>query len=146
MRFNHPIFFFSKKEKEQIVSAIQEAERNTSGEVRVHLERKVKGDILEHAGKLFEKIGMTRTKDRNGVLILLVTKDKRFVILGDKGIHEKVPANFWDDAAKLMEDRFKKGEFAEGIAQAVLRAGEKLKAHFPRLADDKNELPDDISH
>ena len=88
---------------------------------------------------------MTRTKDRNGVLIFLATGDKRFVILGDKGIHEKVPADFWDDSAKLMEDHFKKGDFAEGVAQAVLRAGEKLKVFSPHQADDKNELSDGIS-
>jgi uncharacterized membrane protein len=142
----YPNFFFTKAEKKKIVSAIQEAERNTSGEVRVHLERHVKGDILEHAKKVFEKIGMTKTKDRNGVLVFLATRDKRFAILGDQGINEKVPSTFWDDAARLMSNHFKKGEFAEGISKAILLAGEKLKAFFPRQADDKNELSDEISY
>jgi uncharacterized membrane protein len=142
----YPGFFFTKAEKSRIVSAVQEAERGTSGEIRVHLERHVKGDLLEHAKQVFERIGMADTKDRNGVLIFLVLRDKQVAILGDKGIHEKVPADFWNEELALMQSFFRKGEFAEGISQAILRAGEKLKAFFPRQTDDKNELPDRISY
>ncbi|OQA55526.1 MAG: hypothetical protein BWY42_01428 [Candidatus Omnitrophica bacterium ADurb.Bin277] len=142
----HPAFFFSKSEKQRIISAVREAEKNTSGEIRVHLERRLKGDMMAEARKVFERIGMTRTKDRNGVLILLVIRDRRVAILGDKGIHEKVPADFWEREIRLMENCFRENEFAEGIALAVLEIGEKLREFFPFRPDDQNELPDGVSH
>jgi len=145
MRIHHPLFFFSKSEKDKIIAAIREAETNTSGEVRVHLAARVQGDVLSHAKKIFEKIGMARTKDRNGVLIFLALRDKQVVILGDQGIHDKVSGNFWNEEIGLMQSYFRKGEFAVGIAQAVLQVGEKLKTFFPYQKDDKNELPDKIS-
>lgn len=145
-RSNNPSLFFSKKEKEQIASAIQEAEKKTSGEIRVHLERQVKGDFMTHAKEIFEKIGMTKTKDRNGVLILMGLKTKRFAILGDSGINEKVPEGFWDEIVVLMTEDFKEDNFANGIAVAVNRIGEKLRDFFPYERDDINELPDEISY
>jgi len=139
------VFFFSKKEKRQILAAVREAEKNTSGEIRVHLVHKVKGDVFEHAREVFERIGMTKTKARNGVLVFLATGSKQFAILGDKGINEKVPERFWKDAARTLEAHFKKNKFAEGISEAVLRIGAKLKEYFPYQGGDKNELPDSIS-
>ena len=140
------MFFFSKKEKAQILAAVQEAEKNTSGEIRVHLEFKSRGPVYGYAQKVFQRIGMTKTAQRNGVLIFLATRDKKFAVLGDVGINEKVPEGFWNDVVQIMQEHFKENRFAEGIAEAVVRVGEKLKAYFPYQSNDKNELPDGISY
>ncbi|MFH0985254.1 MAG: TPM domain-containing protein, partial [Candidatus Omnitrophota bacterium] len=123
-----------------------EAEKNTSGEIRVHLEYHAREPVYGHAKKVFQRIGMTKTAQRNGVLIFLATGNKKFAVLGDVGINEKVPEGFWNDVVQIMQAHFKQGEFAEGISEAVLRIGEKLKTYFPYEAHDKNELPDHISH
>lgn len=146
MRITYPMFFFSRKEKKQILAAVQEAEKNTSGEIRVHLEYKVREPVYGHAQKVFQRIGMTKTAQRNGVLIFLATGNKKFAVLGDVGINEKVPEGFWNDVIRIMQDHFKQNKFSEGISEAILRIGEKLKAHFPYQADDKNELSDGISY
>ena len=146
MRINYPMFFFSGKEKKQILAAVREAEKNTSGEIRVHLAYKTRGPVFGHAQKVFQKIGMTKTAQRNGVLIFLATKDKKFAVLGDVGINEKVPEGFWNDVVPIMQEHFKQNKFAEGISEAVLRIGQKLKAYFPYETNDKNELPDGISY
>lgn len=146
MRITYPMFFFSGKEKKQILAAVREAEKDTSGEIRVHLEYKTRGPVYGYAQKVFQRIGMTKTAQRNGVLIFLVTQDKKFAVLGDVGINEKVPEGFWHDVVEIMQAHFKENKFAEGIAEAVLRIGEKLKAYFPYQSDDKNELPDNISY
>ena len=146
MRISYPMFFFSRKEKKQILAAIQEAERNTSGEIRIHLEYKTHGPIYGHAQKVFQRIGMTKTAQRNGVLIFLATGNKKFAVLGDVGINEKVPVGFWNDVIQVMQEHFKKNKFAEGISEAILRIGEKLKAYFPHQMNDKNELPDSFSY
>ena len=140
------MFFFSKKEKKQILAAIQKAEKNTSGEIRIHLEYKTRGPIYGHAQKVFQRIGMTKTSQRNGVLIFLATRDKKFAVLGDVGINEKVPEGFWNDVVEIMEEHFKQNKFAEGISEAAVRIGQKLKVYFPHQANDKNELPDGISY
>lgn len=140
------MFFFSRKEKKQILAAVREAEKNTSGEIRVHLEYKTKGPVFGHAQKVFQRIGMTKTQERNGVLIFLATKDQKFAVLGDVGINEKVPEGFWHDVAEIMQTHFKENKFSEGIAEAVLRIGEKLKDYFPYQTNDKNELSDGISY
>jgi len=144
-RSKDPILFFSKKEKEQIVSAIQKAEMNTSGEIRVHLERKAGPDIMAHARQEFERLGMARTELRNGVLIFLGVKSRRFAILGDQGIHEKVSPEFWNEIVKVMASHFKEDCFSDGIITSVNRIGEKLSTYFPYQRDDINELPDEIS-
>jgi len=146
MRITYPVLFFSKKEKAQILAAVQKAEKNTSGEIRVHLDYKTKGPVYGHAQKVFQRIGMTRTAQRNGVLIYLATRDKKFAVLGDVGINEKVPESFWNDVVQIMQEHFKQNKFAEGIAEAAIRIGEKLKAFFPYQSDDKNELSDGISY
>ncbi|HNX68104.1 MAG TPA: TPM domain-containing protein [Candidatus Omnitrophota bacterium] len=146
MRLNYPVFFFSKKEKEKILVAIREAEKNTSGEVRVHLEYKTRGPVYAQAQKVFQKIGMTKTAQRNGVLIFLATHDRKFAVLGDTGINEKVPEGFWNDVVLIMESHFRENKFAEGIAEAAVRIGEKLREYFPYRVGDKNELPDGISY
>lgn len=140
------MFFFSRNEKQQILAAIREAEKNTSGEIRLHLEYKVKDEVFGHAKKVFQKIGMTKTAERNGVLIFMATKDKKFAVLGDVGINEKVPEGFWNDVVQIMQEHFKRHKFAEGISEAVIRIGEKLKQFFPYRKNDRNELSDTISY
>ena len=140
------MFFFSKKEKNLILAAVREAEKNTSGEIRVHLEYHAREPVYGHAQKVFQRIGMTKTSERNGVLIFLATRNKKFAVLGDVGINEKVPEGFWNDVIEIMREHFKRDKFAEGISEAVLRIGEKLKACFPYQSNDKNELSDGISY
>ena len=140
------IHFFKKEEEARIIAAIQEAERQTSGEIRVHLERKAGDNILNAAAITFHKLEMDKTKLRNGVLIFLVPSHKEFAILGDEGINKKVPANFWEEVRDVMQQNFRAGKFTDGVCAGVQLAGEKLKAHFPWESDDKNELPDEISY
>lgn len=140
------IDFFKPEEEEQIVNAILAAERHTSGEIRVHLEEGLKGDAIKVAEKTFIRLGMHRTKARNGVLIFLAPEEKQFAIIGDKGINEIVPEDFWESERDLMQQYFRKGEFANGICAAIEKVGEKLHSFFPYLDDDDNELPDEISY
>ena|SRR3989338_1834486 len=128
-----------------IVSAIDAAELNCSAEIRVHLERKAWPDIVAHAERKFERMGMTKTEYRNGVLIFLGVQTHRFAVVGDQGIHEKVGQEFWNAVAEKMAAHFKCDEFAEGICETVQLVGEKLAAHFPPRKVDVNELPDEIS-
>ncbi len=137
--------FFDKEEKKSIIAAIQEAEKETSGEIRLHLETTCKGEPLERAKKLFQKLKMYKTEQRNGVIIYLAVKDRKFAIYGDKGINQVVPENFWEDVKEEMRAEFVKGAFAEGVTKGILRVGEKLKEYFPHQKDDVNELSDDIS-
>src|SRR6478736_1647258 len=137
--------FFSEQEQAAIVDAIKEAEKNTSGEVQVHLENHCKEDVLDRAAEVFKILKMHETKLRNGVLFYLAIKDKKFAILGDAGINSKVPDHFWDDIKLMMQNKFKEGKFKDGLCQGILKAGEQLKTHFPYSKDDINELSDDIS-
>jgi uncharacterized membrane protein len=137
--------FLSHDEKAEIISAIREAELRTSGEVRVHIEKKCKGDILDRAAYIFEKLKMHKTDLRNGVLFYLALNDKKFAILGDRGINEKVPENFWNDIKIMMEQHFMNGQMVIGLKEGILTAGEHLKIHFPHKKDDVNELSDEIS-
>ncbi|MBN2425467.1 MAG: TPM domain-containing protein [Calditrichaceae bacterium] len=137
--------FFSKEQQHQILEAIKEAEQQTSGEVRLHLESKCKGDPLERAVKIFEKLKMHQTVLRNGALIYLAISDKKFAIFGDKGINEVVPENFWEDVKEEMRAEFVKGDFLNGTITGIRRVGEKLKEFFPYQDNDINELPDTIS-
>ena len=146
MRSDVPKYFFSKKEKQLILSAIQTAENKTSGEIRVHVQRETSQDILAEAKQVFEKLGMTRTQERNGVLILFGIKNRHFAILGDKEIHEKVPGNFWEDVRLLMQKDFLDDRFADGLTEGIHRVGEKLQAYFPAQKDNPNELSDRISY
>lgn len=140
-----PKEFFSSEEQKNIIAAIQEAEKNTSGEIRVHLDKKCPDDVLDQAAFVFEKLKMHKTKLRNGVLFYLATDDHKFAILGDAGINQKVPEGFWDCINLTVLDLFKKGQYAEGLIQGILECGTQLKTHFPFMTDDKNELSDDLS-
>jgi uncharacterized membrane protein len=137
--------FFSKEQQAQILASVKEAELETSGEIRVHIESTVKGDVLDRAAWLFKKLGMHKTADRNGVLFYLAVKDRKFAIIGDAGINAKVPAGFWNDVSELLQKNFREGKFTEGLSEGILLAGKHLKAHFPYTLDDTNELPDEIS-
>lgn len=137
--------FLAQLDQQRIVAAIGEAEQQTSGEIRVHVQPKATGgELREVAERTFERLGMTKTALRNGVLLFIAAEEKRFVILGDRGIDEKVPAGFWDAIAARLADRFRAGAFTEGIAEAILAAGEQLRTYFPRSADDVDELPNEI--
>jgi uncharacterized membrane protein len=137
---------FSSSQKAQIVAAIQEAEKQTSGEIQVHIESRCKGSVLDRAAAVFETLKMYQTKDRNGVLIYLAAEDHKFAILGDAGINAVVPANFWEATKDLMADLFRQGKFTEGLVEGIHHAGDQLKAHFPfDHRDDKNELTDEVS-
>jgi len=136
---------FTIEQKARIKEAIQDAETNTSGEIRVHIDIKCKADVLDRAAYIFEQLNMHKTKLRNGVLFYLATEDHKFAILGDAGVNSVVPDHFWDDIKDLMSGNFKEGEFTEGLASGIKMAGEQLKKHFPYQLDDENELDDDIS-
>ncbi len=138
-------FFFTDSEKKSIVDTIKEAEKLTSGEIRVHLENTFKGDIFDNAVFIFEKLKMHKTKNRNAVLIYVAVKKREFAIIGDAGINHIVGQNFWDDVKILMTSYFIEGKYAEGISKAIIEIGKKLKTYFPYMNDDVNELPDDVS-
>ena len=138
--------FFSEAEEQQVVEAIKKAELHTSGEIRVHIEEHNDKDAYDRAVKVFTALKMHKTAERNGVLFYLATEDHQFAILGDKGINEKVPNNFWDDIRNEMQDHFKHGDFVTGLSQGILTSGKALSEFFPYQGDDDvNELSDDIS-
>jgi uncharacterized membrane protein len=137
--------FFTKEQQEKIVNAIKSAELNTSGEVRVHVEETCDGEVLDRAAFVFSKLKMHKTALRNGVLFYLAVKARKFAILGDSGINQKVADNFWDEINTHVLSRFKEGKHADGLSEGIIMAGEQLKAHFPYQDDDINELSDDIS-
>jgi uncharacterized membrane protein len=137
--------FFSKEQQAQILAAVKEAEKETSGEIRVHIESSLNGDVLDRAAWLFKKLSMDKTAARNGVLFYLAVKDRKFAIIGDSGINSKVQTGFWDEISELVRKNFKEGKFTEGLSQGIIMAGEQLKTHFPYQEDDVNELPDEIS-
>lgn len=136
---------FTEEEKEQIVEAIKNAERSTSGEIRVHIENHCKDDVLDRAAEVFAILKLHKTALRNGVLFYLAVKDHKFAILGDAGINKKVPKDFWDKIKHLATGLFKESKIAEGLAEGIKMAGSQLKEHFPVAEDDINELSDDIS-
>lgn len=131
--------------KRHLVGAIAEAEKNTSGEIRVHIESVCKGDPYMRAAYVFAKLDMFNTKERNGILIYLATKSRKFAIVGDSGINEKVGPDYWTSVKQDMEQDFKAGLFIEGMEKAILSVGNKLKNYFPYQSDDVNELSDEIS-
>ena len=137
--------FVAQLDQDRIVEAIVNAEGMTSGEIRVHIQPKAHGDIRTVAERTFERLGMTKTDQRNGVLLFIACEEQRFTILGDRGIDEKVPAGFWDEIASKLTIRFKAGEFTEGLVEAIHSAGEELRHYFPRAEADVNELTNDIN-
>ena len=137
--------FLTQQEEQAIVEAIIKAEKNTSGEIRVHIESTTDLDHYERALAVFEQLKMHETEQKNGVLIYLAVADKSFVILGDEGINSIVETGFWDKTKDVMVEQFKKGDFKQGLIDGILSAGNELKKHFPWTADDTNELSNEIS-
>lgn len=135
----------SPTERLQIEKAIKDAELNTSGEIRVHIESRCKKNVLDRAADIFAMLKMHKTELRNGVLFYLAMDDRQFGILGDAGINAVVPEDFWDTIKDEMTTHFKESHFAEGLSAGITMAGEKLKEHFPYQSDDVNELSDEIS-
>lgn len=135
---------FSQFDSDRIVAAISAAEAKSSGEIRVHVTRRVPEDLEARALKRFHLLGMTRTAQRNGVLLYIAPRARQFRILGDVAIHEKCGEAFWTDVASAMEEAFRRGELTEGVVKGVERVGEVLARHFPRGAGDENELPNTI--
>jgi uncharacterized membrane protein len=137
--------FFTKEQQEDISQAIMNAELDTSGEIRVHIENTCTGDALDRALVVFNKLGMEKTASRNGVLIYLAVKNRKFAIIGDTAIHQFVTESFWDSVRNKMMDHFRENHFTEGLIGAIVETGKQLKSYFPYQTDDKNELSDEIS-
>ena len=137
--------FLSDQEQANVLAAISDAESHTSGEIRLHLESRCRGDVLDRAAVVFETLAMHKTALRNGVLIYLATEDRKFAILGDGGINAVVPDNFWNEVKNRVIDGLTTGKPGEGLASGIRLAGEQLSAHFPLEANDINELSNDIS-
>lgn len=137
--------FLTSKEEDEIVSAIRQAERNTSGEIRVHIEKTIQLSHYNRALEVFRMLKMFNTKAQNAVLLYIAVDDKKFVIYGDKGINEVVPNNFWDVTKNVIQHQFKQGNFKQGIIDGVLQVGKELQEHFPWNTHDIDELPNEVS-
>ena len=137
--------FLTKEEEQAIVEAIRMAEKNISGEIRVHIEKTTSKVPFDRALEVFQELKMNETQLQNGVLIYLAVADKKFVICGDKGINDLVADDFWDTTKEVMKNHFKNGNFKQGLIDGILMTGEQLKKHFPWSADDTNELSNEIS-
>lgn len=137
--------FLTAEEEEQVINAIRKAERTTSGEIRVHLEKHTDLNVLERAAEVFHLLKMDTTEQHNGVLIYVAVNDHRFAIYGDSGIDKVVPDNFWESTKDVILSQFKQGEFVQGLVDGITLAGEQLQAYFPWIHKDGNELSDEIS-
>lgn len=137
--------FLTAEEELEIVRAILEAEKDTSGEIRVHIESHTRLDPMERAKQLFHKLKMDNTKQENGVLIYVAVNDRKFAICGDRGIDKVVPTDFWITTKDVIKKEFAKGEFKNGIIEGVRMAGKELMAHFPWEHGDTNELSNEVS-
>ncbi|SHI96035.1 TLP18.3, Psb32 and MOLO-1 founding protein of phosphatase [Arenibacter nanhaiticus] len=137
--------FLTPEDEQEIVNTIVQAEKNTSGEIRVHIEGHTDLDHFDRAKEVFHFLKMDNTKEENGVLIYVAVNDKKFVIFGDSGINKVVPNNFWDATKDVIQDQFKKGNFKQGIIDGILQAGEALQKHFPWNHDTTNELSNEVS-
>lgn len=137
--------FLTQAEEQEIVKAILEAEKDTSGEIRVHIEAHTRENHYERAKEVFHLLKMDNTKEGNGVLIYVAVHDRKFVICGDKGINDIVPENFWNSTKDIIESHFKNGHFKQGLVAGILEAGKELKSHFPWNPNDTNELSNEIS-
>jgi uncharacterized membrane protein len=136
---------FNDEEQQRIRTAIEDAERHTSGQIRVCIEKTCSENVLDRAAKYFRKLDMHKTKLRNGVLIYVAVVDRKFAIIGDAGINKAVPKNFWDDTKEDMLQHFKNGKLVDGIVTGLAISGEHLQKYFPHKKNDSNELPDDIA-
>jgi uncharacterized membrane protein len=143
--FNSAKDFFSKEQREDIRQAILNAELDTSGEIRVHIESNCKGDVLDRAAFIFDKMGMQKTEKRIGVLFYLAVNNRRFAVIGDIAINAVVPEDFWDELKNLLLNQFREEKFTDGLVEGISKVGTHLKKHFPYEKGDVNELSDEIS-
>lgn len=137
--------FLSRDEESEIIEAIRLAEEQTSGEIRVHIEKTTDTDPLVRAQEVFHTLKMDETELKNGVLIYLAVDSHKFAICGDKGINDRVEADFWDCTKDIMMEHFRHGNFKQGLIDGITRAGERLRVHFPWIEGDSNELTNEIS-
>jgi uncharacterized membrane protein len=137
--------FLTKEEEQAIVEAIGNAEKATSGEIRVHIEKTTSLAPFDRALEVFYNLKMNETKEQNGVLIYLAVEDKTFAICGDKGINDVVAEDFWDNTKNIMGNHFKSGNFKQGLINGILEAGDQLKKYFPFQENDTDELSNEIS-
>lgn len=137
--------FFTQAQQDQIVESIRKAETDTSGEIKVHIEKECAGEVMDRAKEIFLLLKLHETALRNGVLFYLALDSHKFAILGDTGIDAVVPENFWHRIKDMMRNQFRQGLITEGLCSGILMAGQQLKAHFPFQTGDNNELSDDIS-
>ncbi len=137
--------FLTASDEKVIIAAIKEAEKSTSGEIRVHIEKSTNKAPMDRALEVFYTLEMDKTEQRNGVLIYIASESKKFAILGDEGINDLVPDDFWNSEKELVLSHFKKGEFAKGLELAIFEVGKKIKDFFPYQSNDTNELSDEIS-
>lgn len=137
--------FFSEKEQEMLIQAIVEAEKSTSGEIRVHLENFCWGNEVKRATKVFTNLGMQHTKERNGVLIYIATRSRKVALVGDEGIHQKLGNEYWQQLVQRLIAQFKENHQADALADCIRECGLQLGKYFPLSADDKNELSNSIS-
>jgi uncharacterized membrane protein len=137
---------FTAEQKKAMTDAIAQAELNTSGEIRIHIESECKIEVLDRAAEVFATLNMHKTALRNGVLFYVSLTDHKFAVLGDAGINAKVTPNFWDEVKNLAITQFKNNNITQGLVDGILLAGEQLKQHFPYNANtDINELSDEIN-
>ena len=142
---NHVEDFLTPSEEQEVIEAIRLAELNTSGEIRVHIEKTSKDDATNRALEVFYMLKMDNTKLQNAVLIYVAVEEKTFVIYGDKGINDVVSKNFWDSTKDTIQTHFKVGNFKQGLVEGIYKSGEQLKKYFPFYASDTNELTNEIS-
>lgn len=137
--------FLTKQQEQEVINAIREAEKNTSGEIRVHFEKSVDKDTITRAKEVFYHLEMDKTRYKNGILFYVAVDDHQFAVLGDQGIDEVVPDDFWESIKDEVVNEFKHGNHGKGLVLGILHTGEKLKEYFPYTEDDINELSDEIS-
>lgn len=139
--------FLAAIDEERIVEAIRQAESRSRGEIRVHVAEGIVSDPHRAAVADFDRLGMAATAERNGVLILVAPESQSFAVIGDRGIHDKLPDGFWDALAASLREDFRAARFTDGIVSVVTRVGDELQRHFPRRPGEKdvNELPDAVS-
>ena len=140
-----PKSFFTDEDRQEIMAAIARAEALSSGEIRVHLAHRLDTDPMTAAKKIFADLGMAATRERNGILFLLITGERRLILLGDQGIHDKVPPDYWQGIVDQALEEFKHGRFVEGLTRGIEACGQRLAQYFPPRGDDRNELTDDVS-
>jgi uncharacterized membrane protein len=138
--------FLSLTDEQAVVDAIREAELRTSGEIRVCVSNRRTFNAVQAAEREFERLGLTKTRRRNGVLIFVAPRSRNFAVVGDEGVHAKGGMNFWEETSAAMEGHFRQGDFTRGLQEGVRRAADLLARHFPPEGEPENELPDDITH